>query len=125
MLFRSVSRSITDRGAGMERETAARAFAEPFTAGEEILRKERAGAGVGLHMARQLVVQHGGIMWADPLPAGGTRVSFCLPHHVGERVTRQPELGAEPPLAASSEAAGAVAEEAPPDNVVPLPYTAT
>jgi signal transduction histidine kinase len=125
LLDEGVVISVTDRGTGMERETAARAFAEPFTAGEEILRKERAGAGVGLHMARQLVVQHGGIMWADPLPAGGTRVSFCLPHHVGERVTRQPELGAEPPLAASSEATGAVAEEAPPDNVVPLPYTAT
>jgi signal transduction histidine kinase len=76
--------SITDRGEGMERRTATQAFSEPFTAGEEILRKERAGIGVGLHMARQLVVQHGGILWADPLPAGGTRVSFCLPYHVGE-----------------------------------------
>lgn len=108
--------SVTDRGSGMERQTAAQAFAEPFTAGEEILRKERAGAGVGLHMARQLVVQHGGIMWADPLPAGGTRVSFCLPHHAGERVTRQPELGAPP---------DADDPDAPPDNVVPLPSTAT
>ncbi|HEU4355742.1 MAG TPA: ATP-binding protein [Actinomycetota bacterium] len=97
--------SITDRGEGMERRTLAQAFDEPFTAGEEILRKERAGAGVGLHMARQLVVQHGGILWADPLPAGGTRVSFCLPHHVGERVTVRPDLGLEP---------------ATPDNVVPF-----
>ncbi len=89
--------SITDRGSGMERQTVAQAFSEPFSTGEEILRKERAGAGVGLHMARQLVVQHGGIMWADPLPAGGTRVSFCLPHHVGERVTEQPHLSPEAP----------------------------
>lgn len=101
--------SITDRGVGMERRTAAQAFAEPFTAGEEILRKERAGAGVGLHMARQLVVQHGGIMWADPLPAGGTRVSFCLPRHVGERVSRQPELG--DPAAAERPADHAAAGE--------------
>ncbi|HKX34894.1 MAG TPA: hypothetical protein VJP03_06130, partial [Actinomycetota bacterium] len=28
---------------------------------------------------RQLVVQHGGILWADPHPAGGTRVSFVIP----------------------------------------------
>ncbi|HET9723651.1 MAG TPA: ATP-binding protein [Actinomycetota bacterium] len=105
--------SITDRGEGMERRTLAQAFDEPFTAGEEILRKERAGAGVGLHMARQLVVQHGGILWADPLPAGGTRVSFCLPHHVGERVTAQPDLGLEAP-----------GDQATPDNVVPFVHPA-
>ncbi len=119
--------SVTDRGPGLERRTVAQAFAEPFTAGEEILRKERAGAGVGLHMARQLVVQHGGIMWADPLPAGGTRVSFCLPHHVGERVTRQPELEDEPGAPTPTGSPGSVdaGDEPPPDNVVPLPSTAT
>jgi signal transduction histidine kinase len=83
--------SITDGGEGMPRETAARAFEEPFAAGEEILRKERAGIGVGLHLARQLVLQHGGIMWADPVPAGGTRVAFVIPAHRGERVTK-PDL---------------------------------
>ena len=107
--------SITDRGEGMERRTAAQAFSEPFSAGEEILRKERSGIGVGLHMARQLVVQHGGILWADPLPAGGTRVSFCLPHHVGERVTEQPDLAPEPPV-------GPPVEATPPDNVVPFAH---
>ncbi len=111
--------SVTDHGAGMERRTAAQAFAEPFTAGEEILRKERAGAGVGLHLARQLVVQHGGIMWADPLPAGGTRVSFCLPHHPGERVSRQPAL-AEPAEGSTPQAAAGVGEAAP-EVTPPLP----
>ena len=107
--------SVTDHGSGIERGTAMLAFSEPFSTGEEILRKERAGAGVGLHMARQLVVQHGGIMWADPLPAGGTRVSFCLPHHVGETVTEQPRLASEPPGAADE----------PPSNVVPFTHPAT
>ena len=78
--------SVTDRGAGPAREVASKAFDEPFTAGEEILRKERAGAGVGLHLARQLVIEHGGIMWADPLPAGGTRVSFVIPARQGAQV---------------------------------------
>jgi len=27
------------------------------------------------------VVLHGGIMWADPLPSGGSRVAFCIPEH--------------------------------------------
>jgi signal transduction histidine kinase len=84
--------SVTDHGSGMRRDLVARAFNEPFTAGEEILRKERAGAGVGLHMARQIVLQHGGIMWADPLPAGGTRVSFVIPAHEGQTVTTRPAL---------------------------------
>ena len=84
--------SVTDRGEGLAREVASKAFDEPFSAGEEILRKERAGAGVGLHLARQLVIEHGGIMWADPLPAGGTRVSFVIPARPGGQVP-----GAEAP----------------------------
>ncbi|MGA9160427.1 MAG: ATP-binding protein [Actinomycetota bacterium] len=88
--------SVTDHGEGMARQTASRAFEEPFSAGEDILRKERAGAGVGLHMARQLVVQHGGILWADPLPSGGTRVSFVIPAHQGDRVSRPPDPGSGP-----------------------------
>jgi signal transduction histidine kinase len=107
--------SITDHGSGMERRTAALAFSEPFSTGEEILRKERDGAGVGLHLARQLVVRHGGIMWIDPLPAGGSRVSFCLPHHVGQTVSGRPALS--PDLSGP-------AEETP-TNVVPFAHPAS
>jgi signal transduction histidine kinase len=71
--------TITDRGEGLHRAVATQSFEEPFTTGEDILRKEKSGVGVGLHLARQLVVEHGGILWTDPLPGGGTRASFCLP----------------------------------------------
>ena len=73
--------TVVDSGEGLPREVLSKAFREPFVTGEEILRKERAGLGIGLHLARQLVVLHGGIMWADPLPSGGTRVAFCIPEH--------------------------------------------
>jgi signal transduction histidine kinase len=98
--------SVTDRGSGLERRVALQAFAEPFSAGEEILRKERAGVGIGLYMARQLVLQHGGIMWSDPLPAGGTRIAFCLPERPGETVTRRPRISADGEPDASRSAAG-------------------
>jgi signal transduction histidine kinase len=91
--------SVTDHGEGILREVVARAFEEPFSTGEAILRKERAGAGLGLHMARRLVVEHGGVIWADPLPGGGTRVSFCIPAKDGG------PLDAPPAAAASAGAA--------------------
>ena len=73
--------AVTDSGEGLARDVLQKAFREPFVTGEEILRKEKAGLGLGLHLARQLIVLHGGIMWADPLPSGGTRVAFCIPEH--------------------------------------------
>ena len=73
--------TVTDFGEGLHRDLVRAVFREPFVTGEEILRKERAGLGLGLYLARQLVVLHGGIMWADPLPAGGSRVAFCIPQH--------------------------------------------
>ncbi|MBI3647623.1 MAG: response regulator [Actinobacteria bacterium] len=82
--------TVTDRGQGMQRDVVAQAFDQPFSTGEATLRKEKAGVGVGLHLARQLILGHGGIMWADPIPSGGTRISFCVPAHEGERVTAPP-----------------------------------
>jgi two-component system cell cycle sensor histidine kinase PleC len=82
--------SVMDQGSGMDRDVAWRSFEQPFSTGEATLRKEKAGAGVGLHLSRQLVVRHGGILWTDPVPAGGTRVSFCLPSKAGATFAAPP-----------------------------------
>jgi signal transduction histidine kinase len=82
--------SVTDRGEGLDRAVATQAFEEPFSTGEATLHKEKAGVGLGLHLARQVVVQHGGVMWADPLPGNGTRVSFCIPSHEGDVLSEPP-----------------------------------
>lgn len=84
--------SVTDRGEGLDRTVAKRSFDEPFSTGEGVLRKEKAGVGVGLHLARQLVIEHGGTLWTDPLPGGGTRAAFCVPP-AGARTTAQADAG--------------------------------
>jgi signal transduction histidine kinase len=81
---------VTDRGEGLDRGLVAQAFAQPFSTGEATLRKEKAGVGVGLHLARQVIIEHGGVVWADPLPGGGSRVSFCIPSHEGDRLHEPP-----------------------------------
>jgi signal transduction histidine kinase len=89
-LAEGVTVLVTDRGEGMDRAVATRAFEQPFSTGEGVLNKEKAGVGTGLHLARQLVSQHGGVMWVDPVPSGGTRVAFCIPHRRGERIEVPP-----------------------------------
>jgi signal transduction histidine kinase len=90
VLSEGVVVAITDRGEGLDRAVAMQAFEHAFSTGEGTLRKEKAGVGVGLHLARQVVVEHGGIMWTDPLPGGGTRVSFCIPSHEGAHLAAPP-----------------------------------
>jgi signal transduction histidine kinase len=90
MLEEGVVVVVTDRGEGLDRSIAMKAFEQPFSTGEATLRKEKAGVGVGLHLARQIVIEHGGVMWSDPLPGGGTRVSFCIPINEGQRLAAPP-----------------------------------
>jgi len=81
---------VVDRGEGLDRAVAARAFDQPFSTGEGVMHKEKSGVGTGLHLARQLVLEHGGVMWTDPLPGGGTRAAFCIPRRAGERLESPP-----------------------------------
>jgi signal transduction histidine kinase len=90
VLDEGVTVSVTDHGEGLDRSVAMQAFTQPFSTGEATLRKERAGVGVGLHLARQVVVEHGGVIWSDPLPGGGTRISFCIPGKIGAQLQSPP-----------------------------------
>jgi two-component system sensor histidine kinase KdpD len=66
---------ITDRGPGVPPEDRERVF-EPFyrTAGDTGM-----GTGLGLAIARAIVEAHGGRIWIEGVPAGGTAVLFELP----------------------------------------------
>jgi len=81
---------ITDRGVGVNRDRVAAALAEAFSPGEQIMTKERAGLGLGLNLARNLIALHGGILWAEPLPGGGSRVSFTIPPGQAPSARAQP-----------------------------------
>ncbi|GGQ61081.1 sensor histidine kinase [Couchioplanes azureus] len=67
--------TVTDNGIGIpesERLRVFEMFAQLGVAG-------RAGHGVGLATCQRIVERHGGHIWADGAPGGGTTIAFTLP----------------------------------------------
>jgi signal transduction histidine kinase len=66
---------VQDNGRGVDGEFLERIF-EPF---ERLNSNDAAGAGLGLAICRAIVERHGGRIWVEPAPGGGTRFLFTLP----------------------------------------------
>lgn len=67
--------SIRDNGLGFDPVYKERIF-KPF---ERLNGKQFPGSGLGLTLARKIIEQHGGDIWADSCPGQGTTISFRLP----------------------------------------------
>ena len=71
--FQGMTRiSVTDTGGGVSPEIAGKLF-EPFSTTKDD------GMGVGLSICRTIVEAHGGRIWVQPKPGGGTCFLFTLP----------------------------------------------
>ncbi len=67
----TVEVSVSDTGAGLAPEVAAHLF-QPFVT------TKRKGMGLGLSICRTIVESHGGKIWVDAKPEGGTIFRFTL-----------------------------------------------
>lgn len=64
--------SIADRGCGIAKDTEEKLFSPFFTTKPE-------GMGMGLNICRSIIELHGGRLWFEPTPQGGTIFRFTLP----------------------------------------------
>jgi signal transduction histidine kinase len=74
---------ITDTGIGVPETALPHLFQEFFRA-ENARAVERDGTGLGLAFAKQVVERHGGRIWVENNPGGGSTFTFTLPSHVSE-----------------------------------------
>ncbi|MGH2674967.1 MAG: ATP-binding protein [Actinomycetota bacterium] len=65
---------IADQGTGIDPELRRHVF-EPFFRGDGAV----SGSGLGLAIAHAVVVAHGGTIWIEDAPGGGTAIVFRLP----------------------------------------------
>ncbi|MEN6576080.1 MAG: HAMP domain-containing sensor histidine kinase [Phycisphaerales bacterium] len=69
---------VTDTGIGVPDGDSSRIF-EEFYRAENARETERDGTGLGLAFARQVVERHGGRIWVEGNPGGGSIFTFTLP----------------------------------------------
>ena len=67
--------TIADQGAGLSKADLEQMFRPFYTQRED-------GTGLGLAIAQKIVFDHGGNLWAENLPTGGTQISITLPRYL-------------------------------------------
>jgi signal transduction histidine kinase len=74
----SVYLSVSDTGRGIPQDALPRVF-ERLYQDPDAVDGNRSGLGLGLYIAREIVVLHGGRMWVASEPGSGSTFSFTLP----------------------------------------------
>jgi signal transduction histidine kinase len=90
----AVAISVVDTGVGIPKEDLNRVF-DPFYQVESHLTRHHEGLGLGLAIARQVVRQHGGRIWAESVLGQGSRFIFTLPSVPRAKVEQEMEDAAE------------------------------
>ncbi|PPT10623.1 Circadian input kinase A [Geitlerinema sp. FC II] len=74
---------VCDRGRGIPSDRIDSIF-DPFQQVDASDSRQKGGTGLGLAICRRLVLEHGGRIWAENRPGGGTRMSVVLPIWEGD-----------------------------------------
>lgn len=70
--------SVSDEGVGIPKKDLAKVF-ERFYRVDKARTRKLGGTGLGLAIAKEMIVAHGGRIWAESNYGKGTTVSFTLP----------------------------------------------
>ncbi|HJZ49672.1 MAG TPA: ATP-binding protein, partial [Roseiflexaceae bacterium] len=73
-----VTLKVSDTGQGISAEDLPHVF-DRFYRADRSRARGSGGAGLGLAITRQIVVAHGGSVWAESEPGHGTTISIALP----------------------------------------------
>lgn len=75
--------SISDQGVGIPKNTIGKIF-DRFYRVDKARSRNLGGTGLGLAIAKEMVVAHGGRIWAESIDGKGTTVFFTLPYEQDE-----------------------------------------
>ena len=84
--------SVKDTGIGIPAESIEKIFTKFYRA-DNAMKSQTEGSGLGLYMAKNVIMAHGGEIWIDSELNRGTTVHFTLPTDVNLAPKR--EVGAE------------------------------
>ncbi len=104
--------SVTDTGMGIAKANLPHLF-QKFYRVDNSTTRAVGGTGLGLYLARMIVEQYGGRIWAESTPGQGSVFSFSLPR-AAEPATVIPELPAAPPIAKPAAGSLTLPQQPPP-----------